>query len=390
MGRKKKKQLKPWCWYCNREFDDEKILIQHQKAKHFKCHICHKKLYTGPGLSIHCMQVHKEKVDKVPNSLPGRNNIEIEIYGMEGIPEEDAREHERNKMGKGTAAPVPKGAQGDDEEDSEVGASGQSVPVRPVPGMMPPMPPGMPPMRSMPPMPPMGMPPMGPMGPMPPPPMGPMGHMRPMAPPRMPPMGPPAMGGQMMRPPLPPSCTSAPPVCAPSKPLFPAAGQAVAKTSSAPVGPDFKPTVSATTPMSVGSMRPTFPAYSQPAIPASVAPSISKPPVPASVSAPPTIKKPESTSGMTIKLMHPDEDISLEEIRANLPRYKGVSGVSIASSVPPMSAPIPPTMITHAPVMNVPPVVPPPPGPPGMGMPPMPPVGYPGMMRPMMQQGGRY
>ena len=47
-------------------------------------------------------QVHKEKVDKVPNSLPGRNNIEIEIYGMEGIPEEDAREHERNKMGKGT------------------------------------------------------------------------------------------------------------------------------------------------------------------------------------------------------------------------------------------------------------------------------------------------
>lgn len=43
--------------YCNREFEDEKILIQHQKAKHFKCHICHKKLYTGPGLSIHCMQV---------------------------------------------------------------------------------------------------------------------------------------------------------------------------------------------------------------------------------------------------------------------------------------------------------------------------------------------
>lgn len=43
--------------YCNRDFDDEKILIQHQKAKHFKCHICHKKLYTGPGLAIHCMQV---------------------------------------------------------------------------------------------------------------------------------------------------------------------------------------------------------------------------------------------------------------------------------------------------------------------------------------------
>lgn len=101
MGRKKKKQSKPWCWYCNREFDDEKILIQHQKAKHFKCHICHKKLYTGPGLSIHCMQVHKETIDKVPNSLPNRNNIEIEIYGMEGIPPEDAKEHERQKAGGG-------------------------------------------------------------------------------------------------------------------------------------------------------------------------------------------------------------------------------------------------------------------------------------------------
>ncbi|KAF0300804.1 BUB3-interacting and GLEBS motif-containing protein ZNF207 [Amphibalanus amphitrite] len=96
MGRKKKKQQKPWCWYCNREFDDEKILIQHQKAKHFKCHICHKKLYTGPGLSIHCMQVHKETVDKVPNAVPSRNNIEIEIYGMEGIPEDDLKAHEQS------------------------------------------------------------------------------------------------------------------------------------------------------------------------------------------------------------------------------------------------------------------------------------------------------
>ena len=59
MGRKKKKQTKPWCWYCNREFDDEKILLQHQKAKHFKCHICHKKLYTGPGLQIHSIQVYR-------------------------------------------------------------------------------------------------------------------------------------------------------------------------------------------------------------------------------------------------------------------------------------------------------------------------------------------
>lgn len=44
-------------------------------------------------------QVHKEAIDKVPNSLPNRSNIEIEIYGMEGIPPEDVKEHEKQKTG---------------------------------------------------------------------------------------------------------------------------------------------------------------------------------------------------------------------------------------------------------------------------------------------------
>eukprot|EP00854_Cymbomonas_tetramitiformis_P027466 gene27466-33872_t len=35
MGKKKRKEevIKPWCYYCDRSFDDEKILVQHQKAK---------------------------------------------------------------------------------------------------------------------------------------------------------------------------------------------------------------------------------------------------------------------------------------------------------------------------------------------------------------------
>jgi hypothetical protein len=61
-------------------------------------------LYTAPGLSIHCMQVHKEAIDKVPNSLPNRSNIEIEIYGMEGIPAQDLKDHERQKSGNGNKA----------------------------------------------------------------------------------------------------------------------------------------------------------------------------------------------------------------------------------------------------------------------------------------------
>jgi len=100
MGRKKKKQMKPWCWYCNRDFEEEKVLIQHQKAKHFKCHVCHKKLYTGPGLAIHTMQVHKEPITSIPNSLPHRGDTEVEIYGMEGIPDKDMDEKRKEKKTK--------------------------------------------------------------------------------------------------------------------------------------------------------------------------------------------------------------------------------------------------------------------------------------------------
>lgn len=45
------------------------------------------------------MQVHKEAIDKVPNSLPNRSNIEIEIYGMEGIPAQDLKDHEKQRNG---------------------------------------------------------------------------------------------------------------------------------------------------------------------------------------------------------------------------------------------------------------------------------------------------
>ncbi|KJH43458.1 zinc finger, C2H2 type [Dictyocaulus viviparus] len=170
MGRKKKKIEKPWCWYCNREFDDEKVLIQHQKAKHFKCHICHKKLFSGPGLAIHCMQVHKETIDKIPGAVPGRDSSQMEIYGMQGIPPGTTRgdeEPEAKRDRKDDIPPMPPG------------------PMPTMPQMMPPFPPfpmmpGMPPivphgMHGMPPfMPPppgMGIPPVPPFGMPAPPPM---------------------------------------------------------------------------------------------------------------------------------------------------------------------------------------------------------------------------
>ncbi|XP_015597379.1 BUB3-interacting and GLEBS motif-containing protein ZNF207 isoform X1 [Cephus cinctus] len=306
MGRKKKKQSRPWCWYCNREFDDEKILIQHQKAKHFKCHICHKKLYTGPGLSIHCMQVHKEAIDKVPNSLPNRSNIEIEIYGMEGIPPNDAKEHERQRNGgrpgspsSGEDEPAPKKAKPEGLLGSAPGAmpTGSNM----MPGVMSGMQghPGMPPMGQYP-------PPMHPM-------MGHMGH-----------VGPPFMGHgnlhprSMMQgmPGMPPGMQ--PPVSGasmpPARPLFPSAAAvstaATSTSASTPLGADFKP-ITSIAGGSIGPIKPTFPAYSGSENSAVTSTNSSEQKV-----------NLIATTGAASKIIHPSEDLSLEEIRARLPKYQ--------------------------------------------------------------------
>ncbi|XP_067122030.1 BUB3-interacting and GLEBS motif-containing protein ZNF207-like isoform X2 [Centruroides vittatus] len=349
--------------YCNREFDDEKILIQHQKAKHFKCHICHKKLYTGPGLAIHCMQVHKETLDKVPNALPNRNNIDIEIYGMEGIPEEDIKEHERLKAG---------GAQDSDRDDPKsddnsnpgpiTSVSSAMPPVTVAPGMMGPMPGMMGPVHGIPFGPGMHGPPMGPMPPMG---MGPMGPMPPMdnqssamnkgmaphfmGPGGMPPGSMPVMG-PMVHPHVPPVsvvppvsqaipasvAAAAATVSQPAKPLFPAAaGQAVTTTSSTPVGADFKPLSSSP------NVKPTFPAYSGTNTTASSSEStVTTSSTKTGPSTSSDTKKPATinTSGATSKIIHPEEDISLEERRARMPKYQMMNAAAGNVSQPPTSA----------------------------------------------------
>ncbi|XP_066258492.1 BUB3-interacting and GLEBS motif-containing protein ZNF207 isoform X1 [Euwallacea similis] len=266
MGRKKKKQSKPWCWYCNREFEDEKILIQHQKAKHFKCHICHKKLYTGPGLSIHCMQVHKETIDKVPNSLPNRSNVDIEIYGMEGIPPADLKDHERNKQ-------TTRGDSSDEDEPAN---------KRPKPeGLLGNAPPGMP-------------------GVMPPTMLPGIMHHQPGLPPGMQMLqmgigGPPFMHPGMSPHMLPPHMMMAGQP-GPPKPLFPSAIP-TSSPGAAVVGADFKPISSGAT--------------------------ISAPPTtntPGGNAPPPKINTIAAT-GASSKIIHPLEDVSLEEIRGRHPKY---------------------------------------------------------------------
>ncbi|XP_069955851.1 BUB3-interacting and GLEBS motif-containing protein ZNF207 isoform X2 [Cherax quadricarinatus] len=337
MGRKKKKQTKPWCWYCNREFDDEKILIQHQKAKHFKCHICHKKLYTGPGLSIHCMQVHKETIDKVPNALPNRNNIEIEIYGMEGIPEEDLKEHERQRAGR--MGPGGRRQDEEDDDDSQSSLPGQSnPPPPPVPSQGPPGPMGpmMGPNGPMMPM--MGH--MGPMGHMPPymggPGMmaGPMGHLGPMPPPGGPPVN------------NPPS-TSQPP----NKPLFPSAAQFAYKTGHTTTLCSLLHNT--TTSSQIGPVKPAFPAYSQ--ANGQSNPSNQSSTVNSGQQDKMESKKPAliTTVSANSRIIHPEEDISLEEKRAGMPRYQQAPRASPQRARAPAPAP-PPQRVESPPVSTAP------------------------------------
>jgi len=79
-------ELKPFCYYCEREFDSDKTLIQHQRTKHFNCAECGLKFDTVTGLRVHMLNAYKKTMKEVPNSIPGRENPDIVVHGMEGLP----------------------------------------------------------------------------------------------------------------------------------------------------------------------------------------------------------------------------------------------------------------------------------------------------------------
>ncbi|KAF7846014.1 hypothetical protein BT93_L5594, partial [Corymbia citriodora subsp. variegata] len=95
--RAKKAAQASWCWYCDREFQDDKVLLSHQKSKHFRCPHCPRRLNTAGGLAVHIDQVHKVPTDRIENTLPGRDSFDVEIYGMEGIPKDDLAEWRRKR-----------------------------------------------------------------------------------------------------------------------------------------------------------------------------------------------------------------------------------------------------------------------------------------------------
>ncbi|KAJ7745727.1 putative zinc finger protein [Mycena metata] len=364
MAKKKNKNvIRPWCWYCEREFEDEKVLMQHQKAKHFKC----------GGLAVHIQQVHKlepENLPRIENALPMRDGYEIEIFGMEGIPAPDVADYKRRKeielgLTAGSISqpqakrpkienkPIPEDELRNllEQHKKLMGASAEAssstqartrlfmapdrkrFPMMPPPGMPPfpgfpgppppgmfPFPPGMPPPPGGMPMPPPGM--LGPPG-MPMPPPGMMGGPPPgMVPP--PGFGPPPPGMPGMMPPPgagPPPPSMGPPGTTPP----PNAGQRPPQPPR-PV-PSFVPAATA----QGGAQLPDLTA----AQPAS-APASSQPPQPEKSSQPmrPTLPhptkaqtNPESKKGMVLignedeNGVGGDPNFSIEEKRAFHPKY---------------------------------------------------------------------
>ncbi|KAF2090157.1 hypothetical protein K490DRAFT_71809 [Saccharata proteae CBS 121410] len=138
MGKKKRNHpdvdeilQRPWCYYCERDFDDLKILINHQKAKHFKCERCGRRLNTAGGLSVHMQQVHKESLNVVDNALPNRSGTECEIFGMEGIPEDVLTAHSQRVVQQFYEAQAERAAATGNPQPGIAGNNGPSAPKKP-------------------------------------------------------------------------------------------------------------------------------------------------------------------------------------------------------------------------------------------------------------------
>ena len=213
--------------------------------------------------------------------MSGRNNVDIEIYGMEGIPETDLRQHEKNNGPPEVRMTYP------DEANLVLP---QKPPSMPAPGMMPLgfMPnPGAPYMAGiMPPMP-FGVPPNS----------------------QFPTMPPPIPGGF-------PGASVAAPV--PGS-LLGNAPPGLAVTSSAPT---------------THAPKPLFPSLAG----SSNSSSSSATTTAAASSAP--VSNSSSTHGTIVtitnntRIIHPEEDLSLEELRARLPRYKHLNLETCSTAAP--------------------------------------------------------
>lgn len=344
--------------------------MQHQKAKHFKCNMCPRRLNTAGGLAVHIQQVHKlepENLPRIENALPGRDGYEVEIFGMEGIPAPDVADYKRRKeielgLSAGSisqpqakrpktenrplsedelkaqleahkalmgANEAPSVASASENQGAVYGAPPQAyaAPPAPSPMSLPPMPPSMPP-GAPPFFPGMPMPPGVPPGQMPFPPFPPVPGMPPGAPPFLPPAGfpgahpmgmmppggfPPPPGMRLPPPGFPPFAPGASPPFQPPNMATPPISGATPMPSSASVTPNppFVPPVpgSGISPAPSGAHRSSPP----------IAPPKLTLPNPSLAQTNPDLKKKTS-------LKYPEPNFSPDEVRAIHPKYYFAKG----------------------------------------------------------------
>jgi len=60
---------------------------------------------------VHMTQVHKEQLQKVENAIEGRESVDIEIFGMEGIPENEIAAHRQRVLSQISQAEAERRAQ---------------------------------------------------------------------------------------------------------------------------------------------------------------------------------------------------------------------------------------------------------------------------------------
>jgi len=123
---------KPFCFYCDRDFDNIKTLVAHQQTKHFCCVDCGLKFDTTTNLRVHMLNAHKKKLTAVTGAIEGRDNPDYVIHGMDGVPQhvKDAR---REAQGLPPVSNVP---------GMDMGMDLPPVPMPAPPPMSPPPPMG--------------------------------------------------------------------------------------------------------------------------------------------------------------------------------------------------------------------------------------------------------
>lgn len=126
--------LKPFCYYCDKDFDSITTLVQHQRTKHFACSESGRKFDTITGLRVHMLNAYKKAVKEVPGAIPGRENPDIVVHGMEGIPrtvieekmkklqadraEKEKARAEKEKSERPAAPPEPQPAPPSEKQDA--------------------------------------------------------------------------------------------------------------------------------------------------------------------------------------------------------------------------------------------------------------------------------